>query len=132
MTKRAPIAAQFLRFAQVGALCTGIHYALLTGGVEWLGLDAVLASTAGFVASAVVNYLLNRRYTYASTASHAVLVWRFVAVMGVGLMLNALLMRLLHGYLGWHYVLAQVFATAGTLSWNFLAHRQWTFSRSKH
>jgi putative flippase GtrA len=122
---------QFMRFLLVGALCTVCQYVLLIMGVEWLGVDAVLASTLGYLASAAINYLLNRRYTYASGAPHAVLVWRFVAVLAAGSALNALFMLLLHGYLHWQYALAQLFATGGTLIWNFCAHRYWTFSGSK-
>jgi putative flippase GtrA len=122
---------QFMRFLLVGALCTGIQYLLLVMGVELLGLDAVLASTLGYLTSAAVNYLLNRRYTYASGAPHSALVWRFVTVLAIGSVLNALFMQLLHGYLHWSYVLAQLFATGGTLVWNFCAHRCWTFSRRK-
>lgn len=122
--------AQFMRFVQVGMLCTGIQYILLAIGVEGLGLGAVAASTLGFLASSAVNYVLNRRYTYASNASHAVLVCRFVAVLAIGLLLNGLVMQLLHGYLHWQYVVAQLVATGATLLWNFSAHRCWTFSRS--
>jgi len=122
---------QFGRFLQVGALCTAMQYLLLVTGVEWLGMNAVFASSVGYVVSAVANYLLNRRYTYASQAPHRALVWRFVAVMAVGSVLNALFMQLLHGYLHWQYVLAQLSATGAALVWNFCAHRYWTFSRSK-
>jgi len=120
-----------MRFLLVGALCTGIQYLLLIMGVEWFGVDAVLASTLGYLASAAINYLLNRRYTYASGAPHTMLVWRFVTVLAIGSVLNALFMLLLHGYLHWQYALAQLFATGGTLIWNFCAHRYWTFSWSK-
>ncbi|MEO6080390.1 MAG: GtrA family protein [Steroidobacteraceae bacterium] len=122
--------AQFLRFAMVGALCTVIQYLLLAAGVEWLEMDAVVASTLGYLASAVANYLLNRRYTYGSGAPHATLVLRFVAVLVTGLALNTLFMQLLHGYLQWQYMLAQLCATAVNLLWNFSAHRHWTFLRS--
>lgn len=113
----------------VGGLCTGIQYLLLVAGVEWFGLRAVTASTAGYLASSVVNYLLNRRYTYGSCAPHSRLVLRFAAVLASGIALNALCMQLLHGYLQWHYLAAQLIATAGNLLWNFSAHRWWTFSR---
>ena len=46
----------------------------------------------------------------------------------IGLALNVLGMRLLHGYLRWHYVLSQVLTTVVTLSWNFAGHRHWTFA----
>lgn len=130
MTGPVPLVRQLARFAVVGLLCTGVQYVLLVTGVEWLGMGAVVASTLGYLSSAIANYLLNRRYTYASHAPHAVLVARFVAVLGMGSVLNALLMQLLHGWLHWQYVVAQVFATAVILLWNFIAHRYWTFSRS--
>lgn len=122
---------QFFRFALVGALCTAIQYLLLAACVEWLGFDAVTASTAGYLVSAVVNYLLSRSYTFASGEPHGTLVWKYVTVLGLGLLLNGLFMQLLHGYLQWHYVLAQLVATGVVLVTNFCAHRIWTFSRSK-
>jgi putative flippase GtrA len=130
VTAWAALLGQFARFALVGVFCTAIQVLVLVMGVEGLGLDAVLASSLGYLLSAVASYLLNRRFTYASSASHAVLAWRFVTVLAIGVVLNALFMQLLHGYLQWQYVLAQLFATGGTLLWNFCAHRYWTFSRS--
>jgi putative flippase GtrA len=127
--QRAGWLPQFSRFAAVGALCTAIQYGLLGIGVEWLGAGAVAASTAGFVVSAGVNYLLNRRFTWGSNAPHRALVWRFVCVLGAGLLLNALFMQLLHGYLHWHYLLAQLLTTGINMLWNFTAHRYWTFAR---
>ena len=131
MTNRHAIPAQFLRFAAVGGLCAGIQYLLLAMGVEWLGLGVVLASTLAYLASAAVNYLLNRRYTYGSDAPHVVLVWRFVAVLAVGLMLNALFMQVLHGLFQWRYIMAQLLAMVVVLLWNFCIHRYWTFQRRK-
>jgi putative flippase GtrA len=119
---------ELLRFLLVGGLCTLLQYLLLIAGVEFLHLDAVAASTAGFLASAAVNYLLNRRFTWVSTVPHPVAVRRFLTVLAIGLALNVLGMRLLHGYLHWHYVLSQVLTTMVTVSWNFAGHRHWTFA----
>jgi putative flippase GtrA len=120
--------AQFLRFLVIGGLCTGLQYLVLIAAVEWGGVDPLIASGAGFVLSAVLNYLLNRLYTWGGRAEHRVAVTRFVLVVGSGLVLNLLGMRLLHGYLHWHYVPAQVLTTLVTLLWNFMWHRYWTFA----
>jgi putative flippase GtrA len=122
---------ELLRFLLVGGFCTLLQYLVLVAGVELLGVDAVVASTVGFLASASVNYLLNRRFTWASNVSHGLAVRRFIIVLAVGLALNVLGMRLLHGYLHWHYVLSQVLTTMVTLSWNFTGHRQWTFATTR-
>jgi len=119
---------ELLRFLLVGGLCTALQYLVLVAGVEFANVDAVVASAAGFLASAAVNYLLNRRFTWASSVPHGVAVRRFTAVLAIGLVLNVLGMRLLHGYLHWHYVFAQVLTTVVTLTWNFTGHRHWTFA----
>ena len=118
------------RFLLVGGGCTLLQYMVLVAGVELLRMDAVTASVAGFLGSSAMNYLLNRRFTWASEVSHALAVRRFLLVMLVGLALNVLGMRLLHGYLHWHYVLSQVLTTMVTLAWNFAGHRHWTFRAS--
>lgn len=116
------------RFLLVGGACTLLQYLVLIAGVEVLHADAVVASAAGFLGSAAANYLLNRGYTWSSKVPHAVAVRRFVTVLLAGLLLNVLGMRLLHGYLQWHYVLSQVLTTMLTMTWNFAGHRHWTFA----
>jgi len=118
---------QFSRYAQVSVVSAVIQYSTLAAGVA-LGAGAVAASCAGYLLGAYTGYVLNRGYTYSSRAAHASAVPRYVAVIAVGLLLNALFMHLLHGYLGWHYLLAQVLTTGITMIWNFTAHRHWTFS----
>jgi putative flippase GtrA len=100
-------------------------------GVEWLDADPVLASVCGFAISAVFGYVMSHRYTFASAVPHRLAVMRFCAVVGVGLLLNALLMQLLYRYLHWHYLLAQVLTTGGTMLWHFIAHRWWTFEAAE-
>jgi putative flippase GtrA len=119
---------ELLRFLLVGGICTALQYLVLVIGVEFARVDAVFASASGFLLSAVVNYLLNRRFTWASQAPHRVAARRFATVLVIGLVLNVLGMRLLHGYLHWHYVFAQVLTTVVTLLWNFTGHRRWTFA----
>jgi putative flippase GtrA len=121
------IGRQFVRFLMVGGACTAFHYLVLIGLVH-LGWAAVPASSLGFSLSAVLNYALNRRLTFRSDAAHRRAVPRFALVALSGLALNAALLGLLHDGLGWHYLLAQVFATVGTLVWNFTLNRVWTFS----
>lgn len=118
---------RFSRYAQVSVVSAAIQYSTLAGGVA-LGIGAVAASCIGYGLGAFTGYVLNRGYTYASQVAHARAVPRFIAVIAVGLALNALFMHLLHGYLGWHYLLAQVLTTGVTMIWNFSAHLRWTFS----
>jgi len=119
---------ELFRFLVVGGACTLLQYLVLVLGVELLNADAIVASATGFLTSASVNYLLNRRYTWSSDLAHSVAVRRFIAVVAMSLALNMLGMKLLHDYLRWHYLLSQVLTTGLTLSWNFAGHRRWTFA----
>lgn len=116
---------QLFRFLIVGGGATVLHYAIYLV-LLLLGVTPVAASSIGFVISAGFNYHLNRRYTFASRRRHAEALPRFVATAAVGLALNAAILAGLT-QLGLHPVPAQFGATLGTLVWNFLLNRLWTF-----
>ncbi|MDR1709704.1 MAG: GtrA family protein [Candidatus Accumulibacter sp.] len=120
--------ARFANFLLVGGLATLVQYALLVALVKTGLFDAVTASSIGFVVSALLNYALNRRFTFRSRREHAVALPRFAAVAAGGLALNAFLMWLTCTKLGLHYLLGQIIATCCTLAWNFCLHQLWTFS----
>ena len=118
---------QLLRFLATGAVCTLLQYLILVLGVELDIAEATLASGTGFLASAALNYALNRRYTFGGAAPHQAAATRFIIVTASGLALNLAGMRLLHAGLHWHYLYAQMLVTLLVLLWNFAWHRHWTF-----
>lgn len=120
-----------MRFAGVGVIGTVAHYMLLVMLVEMLDANAVLASTAGATLGALVNYLLNRRYTFRSKKRHGEALTKFLIIAASGLALNASFMLLLVEILSLHYLLAQVLSTALVLVWNFVGNRFWTFSDAR-
>ncbi len=118
---------QLFRFLIVGGIATAVHYALLMALV-YAGVAPVPASSAGFVLGAIVNYMLNRHFTFASARRHREAVPRFAATALAGLAINGTLMWLFTAAGVPHYLIAQVGATIGTLVWNFIVNRLWTFS----
>lgn len=118
---------QLIKFFAVGAIATLIQYVVLWALVESELCSVVLASSAGFVLSALFNYLLNYYITFASGSSHQLALVKFVTVATIALGINALLIGLLHNWLGFHYLIAQLFTTAVVFCFNFLAHRHWTY-----
>lgn len=123
-------ADQFVRFSLIGGVATALQYAILIALVETALADAVAASTIGFAISALVNYALNRSFTFRSSKSHAEALPKFGTVALLGLALNASLLWLFHVAAGLHYLPAQLLATGGTLSCTFTLNRSWTFSAS--
>ena len=118
---------RFIRFAGVGAIGTLVHYGILILLVHGMSLNAVLASTAGFLAGAITNYLLNYHYTFASNKLHREAMTKFFAVALAGMLFNAMVMSVCTNIFHLHYLLAQVLATGIILLWNFSANHLWTF-----
>lgn len=120
---------RLLRFAAVGAIGTVAHYALLLALVEAAGIDPLVGSVAGFMLGALVNYAMNRRLVFRSDRAHAEALPRFFAVAGIGVVWNALLMSVLMGPIGLHYLPAQVVTTGLLLLWHYAGNARWTFRR---
>jgi putative flippase GtrA len=128
-TLASPVLQQFLRFAVIGLFGTGAHYSVLILLVELLHVPVVAATTAGFVTGALVNYALNRRYTFSTQSSHASALPKFLTVAALGAAINAGIVAWLLDHTHVHYIAVQVCATALVLIWNFAANALWTFRK---
>ncbi len=78
---------------------------------------------------ALVNYALNRRFTFATKQTHSVALSKFMVVSALGAGINLAIMAELTRSLGVHYLPAQVLSTGIVLLWNFGANAAWTFRR---
>jgi putative flippase GtrA len=114
-------------FGIVGAVGTPAHYLTLILLVEAGDVRPVYATLCGSAVGALVNYLLNRRYTFKSSKSHLDAGPKFLTVaLGTGL-LNALLVYLGVDLLDIHYLAVQIGATIVVFLVNFLLNSVWTF-----
>lgn len=118
----------FIKFVGIGGLATALQYALMILLIEWLQLQAVLASATAYAISAIFNYLANYYFTFASDKNHLQAFSKFVVVAVLGLSLNTLLFYLVFNS-GLHYLIAQFFATLVTLCVNFAAHKLWIYRK---
>lgn len=121
---------QFWRFLIVGGLGTAFQYAILFTLTVYGGFHPLLASTIGFVTSAVANYTANRRFTFRSDIDYLAGLQRFAIIATGGLGLNAIVMASGMDLVGMNYVASQIVASGVVLLWNFQANRMWTFSAS--
>src|SRR5690348_4015177 len=112
---RIPVAHQFFRFAGVGAIGTGLHYAVYVLLVRWHLVDAVLASATGFTAGALLNYTMSATVVFRGARAHRQALWRFFTVAAVGLGLNSAMVAAATLSFGVHYFLAQMTATGVVL-----------------
>ena len=123
---RAP-APQFLRYAGAGAAGTTLQYLVLIVLVRFADAGAVVASTIGAIAGALVNYGLNHQFTFASDKTHGHALPRFALVAVAGIALNALVVAVMLAFATPNYLIAQVAATAAVLAAGYLVNRAWTF-----
>jgi len=123
-------AAQFVRFALVGAFNTGLDfsvYLFLTRTFSFWGDHPVRASATSFCVGVVSSFILNNFWTFGFSGArwHARIV-KFATVASVGLSLNSLIMyALVHA--GTYDVLAKACATGLVVLWNFTMQKTWTF-----
>jgi putative flippase GtrA len=121
---------RFAKFAGVGAIGTVGHYVTLFVLVDVTGLDAVIASSAGFLVGAIINYALNYTFTFRSQQSHISTAPKFFAIALGGFFLNGAAMSLFVNRIGLYYLFAQVITTGLILIWTFLANHYWTFGET--
>lgn len=126
MNKRREL-RRFVTYAMVGLSGTGAQYAVYVPLVH-LGGRVLAASLAGYSLGAVVNYFLNRRFTFGSGLSHRDTAPRFFFVALFGLCLNAAIVFLLFERLKVHYLLSQLAATALCLLATYALNAMWSFN----
>ncbi|MEO8739187.1 MAG: GtrA family protein [Casimicrobiaceae bacterium] len=124
---RPAAAPQLLRYAGAGAIGTAVHYALLIALVQLADFGAVVASSIGAVAGALLNYGLNHRFTFQSDKAHRHALPRFALIAAAGIALNASVLAALLAYVTPNYLAAQVIATLVVMVAGYAANRAWTF-----
>lgn len=132
---RWPLASWVLvRFALVGLSGGVVYFVLLRGLVEVGDMRPLAASSLAFALVVVENYLLHRRWTFASRVPHRQALPRFVLMACCGGTVNGTVMAVFLR-LGWHYLLAQAVALAAVVTCNFvgtsLIFRGRSFGRRK-
>jgi len=123
-------ARQFVIFSMMGAIGTAGHYLTLILLVELLRIDPSLATTAGFIVGALINYILNYHITFKSDKSHREALIKFLLIAAIGAVINTFIMYLGSNFLQYHYLLVQIIATLIVLLWNFTINKIWVFAVS--
>jgi len=128
MRKNRGTIAQFLLFAGVGAIGTLGHYTILILLAQIWAVDPVFASSIGFIAGALINYILNYHFTFQSDRRHAEALTKFLIVATIGAGFNGTIMYIGVENTNINYLVIQIFATCAVLLWNFVVNKLWTFT----
>ncbi len=108
-----------------GLAAVATHYGLMWALLK-TGSDPVLASSSGFLAGALIRFLLSYKHVFSPTIGIPSALSRFVLALAMQLLFNALLLGLLIG-IGAGVWLAQVLVTALLTVANYMIYRLWVF-----
>lgn len=132
-----PLVQRWLRFNAVGAIGVGVQLAALALFKSGFGIHYLWATAFAVETAVLHNFIWHEKWTWrertAGSASWPTLsrLARFHLSNGlISILSNVVLMRLLAGYLGLHYLLANAISIAITSLANF-ALSEWFVFRSQ-
>ncbi|GAA0570716.1 hypothetical protein GCM10010172_63960 [Paractinoplanes ferrugineus] len=116
-----------LRYAVSGGASAATHFG---GGLalDAAGFRPVPASTAGFVASILVSYGLQRAWVFRSSAGHATAGSRFLTVTAAAFTLNTVVLWLGTEVLHAPFAVVQAVALVAIPVLNYTLNSRWTFA----
>jgi putative flippase GtrA len=122
---------RLVRYGVSGGASALTHFGVLVVLAEGLHVWPTAASTAGFAASIVVSYVLQRTWVFRSDTRHVVAGTRFLTVTAVAFALNTGIVfagtELLHLPYGW----VQVVALTVIPLVNYTLNSRWTFKEAQ-
>ena len=121
------LARSFVRFAVVGAIATAIHAAVFAALIETTRIDPVAATVVAFATAFAAGFVLNRRWTFGSSASPAAQLPRYLAAQLAGLALSAAIMHVAVHLQRWSPYAGLALSIALVPPVTFALSRWWVF-----
>jgi putative flippase GtrA len=120
---------KLVQFGVVGTIGMLLDFGITWFCKEKLRLNKFMANSLGFSVAVVHNYLLNRYWTFAVSASQPMggQFAKFVLVALMGLALNNLLLYLFVRYTKANFYLLKFVVIGLVFCWNYLANLLFTF-----
>jgi dolichol-phosphate mannosyltransferase len=118
---------QLIRFCLVGAAGTLVNLMVLFICVHWAGLSPLLGAAIAIELSIINNFFLNHHYTFRklrrgqpeNSRSLARKLVRYNTVALGGALITYAAFWCFYGYIGLHYLLADILAIAVATGWNY-------------
>jgi putative flippase GtrA len=120
VARAAALAQRFQRFLVVGALGLAVNQGLLFALVDWVGLAVVLASPIAILASMVVTFVFNERWTWHDRGSGSIVqrAMLYGSINSGGLLINWVTLLSLER-VGLNYLIANLIGAGIAAVWNF-------------
>lgn len=118
-----------MMYAVVGVGGTIAYLMLLAFQVELLTMDPVIASIISYIPVIFGSYYLSHAWVFRSDQSHRTAFIRYLAVTGLGFIINTFCIYFTVHIYDWWYLYGQIVAFFLVASTNFLLNHFWTFRR---
>ena len=128
---RAAELSRLVRYGVSGGASATTHFGVGLALTAAAHTRPVLASTAGFLASVLVSYGLQKSWVFRSGLGHGVAGARFLAVTAAAFGLNTAVLSLGTGVLRLPYPPVQAVALVLIPVLNYTINSRWTFTRSE-
>lgn len=120
-------AKQLIKFSIVGVSNTlislGVYY-----GLYFLGVNYLIANTAGFIVSVLNSYYWNNKYVFKKTSNgHKKALIRTFLAYGSTFLLSTFLMFIMIECMGFSGTIAPLISLIITIPLNFLMNKFWAF-----
>lgn len=116
-----------LKYGVVGAVSAVVDFGVLFILTDWFNVYYLASATVSFILSAIVNYTLNRNWTFKSNGQRRKQVPIFLTIAILGILLNNNIMYVSVEHWHLHYLWAKVIAAAIVTIWNFFGNKYLTF-----
>ena len=116
-----------VKFALVGCLTVVVYFSLWHL-LSFFVQSTIVLAAASYVGSTLINYMMQRRITFASKLKHSVSLYRYLVVQLLAITINCVLMFLLVDIAKVGVYVAGLTAIAVVATINFLLSRFWVFA----
>ncbi|MFH1588456.1 MAG: GtrA family protein [Candidatus Diapherotrites archaeon] len=121
---------QFLKFFSVGALSAVLDLSVFFVLNEFFSVDWIYAFTITFIGIGIINYSLNKSFTFKNTSNKVKTQFTvFLVIAGISYLANIFVMYLLIEFLLIWPTLARFISMWVTLVINYKAHKKITFGK---
>ncbi len=120
---------RILKFGTVGFFCFFIDFGLTYVFKEKLKFNKFTANTIGFLTSAVVNFTLNRMWTFESDSHDIEMQFiKFISIASFALILNSVIIYLLNVKIRFNFYISKLMAVFFVMFYNYSMNALFTFT----
>lgn len=124
---RARLTGEFIRFALVGVVNTGVSYLAYVILIEF-GIGYQVSNVISYIIGMITSYILNKNWTFGiKERSRIRFLIRFVVVNIAALLVSLGIVSLMVEVMETNVYIGQLFAIAGHMVVNFAGQKFWVF-----